>query len=247
MDSFSKSATFYDQYDHVQSESARELMKWVSGKTFSHVRELGCGTGKHTVSLLHASQATHLLAIDRSADMIEYAKLHHSHPKISYRCQSFESTDLSLEEQLIFSNASLQWSCNLERVLTRLCAQKQSSCWFLASLFGPETFKELAVSLRSVLGAPVNLPSASFYSDIQLYQVSKDLFSDLDFYQEKRIRVFPTVTDLFKSIKYTGTKGRGIAEKKIWTRHFLEKLDTAYRHRYGDIAVTYQVFYIRAR
>ncbi|HSE14656.1 MAG TPA: hypothetical protein VLB08_03605, partial [Candidatus Deferrimicrobium sp.] len=54
---------------------------------------------------------------------------------------------------------------------------------------------------------------------------------------------FPTLADLLRSIRYTGTGGGGARES--WSPGRLARVEEAYREREGGIRAMYQVFLCR--
>ncbi|QIL77292.1 class I SAM-dependent DNA methyltransferase [Hymenobacter sp. HDW8] len=96
--------TWADSYDNVQNKTrdleARAIRSMVLGGPFAEIIELGCGTGKNTEWL--ATQATHLTAIDFSAEMLRRAKEKLPHPHIS-----FQQADIMQPWQFAHSPASL--------------------------------------------------------------------------------------------------------------------------------------------
>ena len=54
---------------------------------------------------------------------------------------------------------------------------------------------------------------------------------------------FRDLAGLLKSVRYTGSGGRG--PRKGWSRGRLARVERAYRERFGGIRATYQVFLCR--
>jgi len=67
--------------------------------------ELGCGTGKNTAWL--ATQATHLTAVDFSADMLTQARAKNQHPNVS-----FHQADITLPWEFLTAPADVL-TCSL--------------------------------------------------------------------------------------------------------------------------------------
>jgi hypothetical protein len=57
------------------------------------------------------------------------------------------------------------------------------------------------------------------------------------------IHRFETLRDLLLSIKKTGVRGLGAQPPIRWTRGLLDRVESVYRDRYGEIVVTSQIIY----
>jgi hypothetical protein len=54
------------------------------------------------------------------------------------------------------------------------------------------------------------------------------------------------VHDLLRTIKYSGTRGRGSTLKKTWSPALLKKIEREYREAFGSVEATYQAFFCEA-
>ena len=112
------------------------------------------------------------------------------------------------------------------------------------SIFGPRTFCELNMVLKSVLKKGC-VDSAYFSNKKSLQVMLKDNFKSVKInevcYQEN----FESLKGLLEKIKYSGTRGNGLSKKVYFSRGLLARLEKAYRDRFGEIRATYQVFFCR--
>lgn len=96
--------TWADSYDDVRNQTrdleARAIRSLVPGGHFSEIIELGCGTGKNTEWL--AARATHLTAVDFSAEMLLKAQQKLQQPHVT-----FQQADITREWQFVRTPANL--------------------------------------------------------------------------------------------------------------------------------------------
>lgn len=107
----------WDAADYAKSSPAQklwahELIEKIGLIGHERVLDLGCGDGKVTAEIARAVPAGSVLGLDRSADMIRFAR--ESFPKNAYRNLSFEEGDaedlgFSNAFDVVFSNAALHW------------------------------------------------------------------------------------------------------------------------------------------
>ncbi len=115
------------------------------------------------------------------------------------------------------------------------------------SIFGPQTFCELAFVLKKHLRISSFLSSETFLPLPSWTKVTETYFKE-DLVKEERITVlYPTLLDFLKTIHATGAQGNGVSPKRLWTHRLIAHLDKEYRQIYGGISVTYQIFYIILR
>jgi hypothetical protein len=116
------------------------------------------------------------------------------------------------------------------------------------SFFGPETYAELDAALRATAlrrGAHdvARVAAAAFHSREEISDALSAAFPLWDVAERRYLQEFPTLADLLRSIRYTGTRGSGGRES--WSPGKLARVEEAYRERDGGIKATYQVFLCR--
>ena len=124
---------------------------------------------------------------------------------------------------------SFQWFQDLKKTIHLLKSYLKKDGCLAFSIFGPETFHELKHALKLFIKKDILLPSSSFFDGHKLKEIINSEFSKTHLDQQQISKVFPSVYDLFKSIKFTGTQSHPIAEKKFWTPSCIKKLDQCYR------------------
>ncbi|MCP4481671.1 MAG: methyltransferase domain-containing protein [bacterium] len=228
---FGQAAKTYQQYSFIQDLAADILLNYILIKNPKNILELGCGPGNFTKKLANKFSEAKVTAIDISKEMLEVAML--EVPKSDLNRFKFIQADAETfladpEEKfdLIISNATLQW----------LNMVKQKG-YFAVSMFGPKTFKELAEVL-----AEENIKiAAQYFKDLAAYQ---QIFAEgKETFIEKE---YPSLLDLLKYIKNTGTKHHQKSLiKGLWTKKKVEKLESKYLARFGKIKVTYHLIFAR--
>jgi len=136
---FQRFAKTYSQYSLIQARIAEVLANKISGN-FSHVVDLGCGSGgffnafkKPFVSYLAIDISPEMLEIHPTTNGVETMVGDFNDPKL------FEALK-KREFNLIVSSSALQWSQNLDWTLSQIASFKKP---IALSLFTSGTFKTL--------------------------------------------------------------------------------------------------------
>ncbi len=244
--SFSKSAPYYDRFADVQKKAALGLLSRLDLKKFEHILEIGCGTANFTLLLKERFQAARLTAVDISSKMVDIAQDKMKDTDARFIVADAENIDLDEKFDLITSNACFQWFEDLDRALDRYKDMLQKEGLLSFSIFGPLTYHELSVSLKSLFdGASV---SAEYFIDRKSLEKMlsahlRDVRVDEVVYEEG----FPSLSDLLKKIKYTGTNGAGLQGSVFLGPKKLKEVETVYLDRFKRIKATYQVFFCRGQ
>src|SRR5438105_3071851 len=129
------------------------------------VLDLGCGTGRLTEFLLRRLPHGEVIAVDRSANMLQAAR-DHLEPefggRVSYRQASLDELDLHQVADLAFSNAALHWVTDHARLLRAIFAALRPGGWFVAQCgAGPNIAR-----IREGAGRLMALPAyRSYFED----------------------------------------------------------------------------------
>jgi len=91
--------------------------------------------------------------------------------------------------------------------------------------------------------APDFVAATAFHSREDLSVALSGAFPRWDIVERRYHQEFPSLADLLRSIRYTGTRGGGGRES--WSPGKLARVEEAYRGREGGIKATYQVFLCR--
>jgi len=248
---FSAGAARYDAHAHAQRLSAVDLLAY-TGASLGPARpmkilEPGCGTGLYTRMLLDAFRGASVFGVDISEAMVRVAKRGIDDPRARFAVADAEEIATGSYD-LVTSNAVFQWFLSLPRTLARMASLLPRGGVLTFSFFGPETYAELDAALRASAlrrGAHdgARVAAAAFHSREEISDALSAAFPRWDVAERRYHQEFPTLADLLRSIRYTGTRGGGARES--WSPGKLARVEEAYRERDGEIKATYQVFLCR--
>ncbi len=230
---FDRSARTYDKCSFLQKELAR-LLANLMPLGVSSILELGCGTGHLTEQIMLRCSKVEYIAVDYSEQMIQMAK-----QKIPENVD-FVLADIDSQDfwdkigkfDLIISNAALQWSKDIVKLIPNLYFHLNKQGWLIFSIFGPNTFKELSVVFD------MQLPAQGFVELDNLKLICQSYFDVVKFEVKLIRKEYNSLLDLLRMIKNTGTRGtRGF----FLTPARLCKYEKNYRCVFGKIQVTYEV------
>jgi len=226
------------------------------------ILEPGCGTGLYTRMLLETFRGASVFGVDVSEAMVRVAKRGIGDPRARFSVADAEEIATGSYD-LVTSNAVFQWFLSLRRTLARMASLLQGGGLLTFSFFGPETYAELGNALRAAVdghgrpGAAAGrdapghaaaadrdrVAAAAFHSREEISDALSAVFPRWDIVERRYRQEFPTLAELLRSIRYTGTGGGGTRES--WSPGKLARVEEAYREREGGIVTTYQVFLCR--
>lgn len=191
---FSKNASQYSQYAHVQKIMANTLWRQVKPylKPGMKVLEIGCGTGYLTELMIQSSYSIAVTAVDIAPGMIEVSKQKFaSTESIQWICGDIEEMALSNTYDLIVSNATFQWFNTPEKTVNRLSTFLNDEGILGFSTFGPDTFIELHQAFKRaemLTGIENQQPPGQSFFSLESY---KDFCqkSEIQVYGEERIEM----------------------------------------------------------
>ena len=101
----------YANNSGAQAAWATELMEKLPLAGNERVRDLGCGDGKITALLAERVPDGSVLGVDRSGEMIEFARTNHAGDRgnIAFEVRDAAALNLPREFDRVFSNATLHW------------------------------------------------------------------------------------------------------------------------------------------
>jgi len=233
---FSKNAKTYDAYANLQKISAHMLLDNLPSHPISSILDLGCGTGLYTEKLCEIFKKAHITAIDFAPSMIEYAK-QKTHLNVHWILSDIETYERQNQYDLITSNACFHWLSDLSPILKKYKATLSKRGTLLFSYFGPQTFYEWQKILSTTISA------ARFQTLADIQSAMKPLFPKTYFKEILVQKCYPSLLDLLKAIKYTGTKGAHL--NMTWSPTLIRRLEASYIAMWGEIRATYQIFCIR--
>ena len=258
---FSAGAARYEANAHAQRLSAVDLLATTRaslerapdrgrapkrGRAFK-ILEPGCGTGLYTRMLLDAFPGASVFGVDISEAMVRVAQRGIDDPRVRFAVADAEEIATGSYD-LVTSNAAFQWFLSLPRTLTRMASFLPAGGLLTFTFFGPETYAELDAALRASESRRGShdgprVAAAAFHSREEVSGALSAAFPRWDVAERRYHQEFPTLADLLRSIRYTGTGGSGARES--WSPGKLARVEEAYREREGGIRATYQVFLCR--
>lgn len=239
---FSRYAFLYDRYAYVQKISAEMLEKMLP-ENINNILEIGCGTGLYTLMLANKYNPIKIDAVDIAEDMIAVAKERIS--GVNFIVADAESIVLKERFDLITSNATMQWFENFSESLVKFKNALEKNGVILFSIFGPETFSELNHSIGKLKGENFFISSKRFPDKNFIEKEISENFSEYSI-KEQRIKIsYKSIFDLLKTIKYTGTRGKGF--NFLVTNSFLNRLQEIYLKNFREIIATHQIFIVEAK
>jgi malonyl-CoA O-methyltransferase len=263
---FSAGAARYEAHAHAQRLSAADLLAYTGDslalsprtnggliepapgrRRVIKILEPGCGTGLYTRMLLDAFRGASVFGVDISEAMVRVAKRGIDDPRARFAVVDAEEIATGSYD-LVTSNAAFQWFLSLPRTLARMASLLPGGGLLTFSFFGPETYAELDAALRASAlrwGAHdgARVAAAAFHSREAISDALSAAFPRWDVAERRYHQEFPTLADLLRSIRYTGTRGGGARDS--WSPGKLARVEEAYRERDGGIKATYQVFLCR--
>ena len=237
-------AATYDHCAIVQREAAHKLLCFLPSASPACILEPGCGTGLYTGLLLEAFPGATLLGIDLSSSALTVARGKYA-PRASFLLADAERFVHGTYD-LITANAVFQWFADIAGSLTRMRGMLTPGGTLAFSYFGPETYRELDATLREVFGASARVTCRKFADHDVLADALRTEFPRWTMEEMLLQQTFPSLQELLRNIRHTGTRGRD-GSSCPWTPRRLLQVEDAYRRRFGSISVSYQLFFCRGQ
>ena len=238
---FSRHAGRYDRFSRIQNQVGAALLALVQDCKANCILDIGCGTGTFTLALAQHFDDARLTALDLCPTMIRTARDKLGDVRIRWICADAEAVEMDQRFDLIVSNACFQWFDDLPKAVQRYRCLLIPGGTLAFSAFGPSTFWELNQVLRTAWGESATVHSGIF-NDIGVYKaVLHNGWGNVSIQETIHCLTYNSLWDLLRAIKYTGTKGYGLAPRSL-TRRDIKALEQDYRACFGQIQVSYQVF-----
>lgn len=260
---FSKNASNYNQFAHVQKEMKDILIKFMlqNNKDDIEIRnilEIGCGTGYLTHSLAELFPSAHITAVDIAPGMIAEIKSKFTNNSVDFICADIEEIELNNTYDIIISNAAFQWFNHMPVTIKKLYTALNPNGMLCFSTFGEYTFHELSECFnraRQALSIKECIYSGQpFYSLNDLTTLCENAIGtmandDQTLVESKEIfeyEYFNNCKDFFYSIKKTGANSSNKGNRST-SPTFLKKVIDLYNENFREnnkVKATYHcVFY----
>jgi malonyl-CoA O-methyltransferase len=245
---FSRAADRYDEVAVLQREIGNRMLERLQLVRIKPeiVLDLGAGTGVATAELARRYPRSRVLALDFALPMLFQARARgRRFRKPQGLCADLEQLPLADRTvDLIYSNAAIQWSNDLERTFGEMLRVLKPGGLLMFTTFGPDTLKELRESWSEADG----------YSHVSLFTDMHDVgdalvkarFAEPVMDVDRITMTYETVGCLMRDLKILGahnvTRGR---HRGLTGKGRLQAMSRAYeRHRVdGLLPASYEVVY----
>jgi malonyl-CoA O-methyltransferase len=249
---FDRAAGDYDRVAVLQREVGNRLLERLDYIRLrpNTITDIGAGTGYLSKHLAQRYKQASVIALDIAPNMLRRARRHAGILARLLRCQSFVCADaerLPLADQstdMIFSNLTLQWCGDLDRVFAEFRRVLRPGGMALFSTFGPDTLKELRDSWSAADGA---VHVSAF---IDMHDIGDALlrsgFVDPVMDAERFTLTYPDVYMLMRELKLLGAHNAARGRNHSLTgKGRLRAMTAAYElHRdNGTLPASYEVVY----
>ncbi|MBB1125081.1 malonyl-ACP O-methyltransferase BioC [Thiospirillum jenense] len=255
---FDRAAPHYDQYAILQQELNCRLLERLDLLRIQPQRilDLGCGTGTALPDLCRRYPTAEVIALDFAPAMLTCARQQlltnqsvaptTAPSPVQFLCADVDALPLAPRSvDLIFSNATLQWSNALEATLATLAQVLRPGGAFLFNTFGVDTLHEL----RSAWAAVDSHPHVSEFFD--LHDIGDALlrvgFAEPVMDAERIVMTYANLRDLMRDLKGIGAhnplhqRARGLTSRARFAA--LERAYQPWRHPDGRWPATWEVTY----
>lgn len=113
-------AKHYAQFLNERTRPASDLLARIAHRQARFITDLGCGPANSTELLYKNWSDAHIIGVDSSPDMIKTAQA--KLPQVQFIQADFHQWQADTPQEVIFANASLQWSPNQGELLVKLVA-----------------------------------------------------------------------------------------------------------------------------
>lgn len=210
VDEFSRFAHKYKEYNSVQSQVASYLSSRIEKKHYTQILDLGCGDGELYKSLDEAISFEKFIALDYAKEML---LLHPTHPKIEKVYGDFSTInalDIDYTQSLILSSSALQWSKDIEQILSSISHKSQN---IYLSIFTSNTFKTLHQTAS--LSSPI-------YDKDSLKEMISKTIKNVSFETKTYTLTFDSTKEMLRYIKRSGVSG---GEKRLSIKEIKQLID----------------------
>lgn len=236
----------YDEHAHVQRAAAADLLAFTGPGSPRRIVEPGCGTGIYSRMLADAFPEAQILAVDVAPGRVAEARRNVASPAV--RFETADAEEMAPRPcDLVTSNAAFQWFRRLPETIARFARMLEGDGALSFTHFAPGTFAELERALRDVLGDGVRVAASGFVGPDALRAALSAAFPRTRIEETTYARAFPSLPELLRSIKHTGTRGTPHLPPVGWSRGTLLRIEEAYRERFGAIRASYRVLFCMGR
>ena len=161
-------AGLYDDKHSFVWKMAAGLLELLESKAGERILDLGCGTGHLTEQI--AASGAEVVGVDRSSDMIRQAK--EEHPALQFEVMDAREIAFAELFDAVFSNATLHWIKEPEKVIARIAAVLRPRGRFVAEFGGKGNVGALMTAVEQAwrkVGISGPTPDPWYYPSIAEY------------------------------------------------------------------------------
>ena len=161
-------AGLYDDKHSFVWKLAAAVLELLDARSGEHILDLGCGTGHLTARI--AETGAHVVGIDRSPGMIRQAK--EKYPSLRFELMDAREIQLDGNFDAVFSNATLHWIKEPERVIAGIKKLLRPGGRFVAEFGGKGNTGELLIAVQHAwqkLGIADPAPHPWYYPSLAEY------------------------------------------------------------------------------
>jgi trans-aconitate methyltransferase len=161
-------AGLYDDKHSFVWKMAAGLLELLESKAGERILDLGCGTGHLTEQI--AASGAEVVGVDRSSDMIRQAK--EEYPALQFEVMDAREIAFAELFDAVFSNATLHWIKEPEKVIARIAAVLRPRGRFVAEFGGKGNVGALMTAVEQAwrkVGISGPTPDPWYYPSIAEY------------------------------------------------------------------------------
>ncbi|MEN0104459.1 MAG: trans-aconitate 2-methyltransferase [Curtobacterium sp.] len=127
----------YAAFSDERSRPFHDLVARIGREAPRRVVDLGCGPGTLTATLAERWPAARVVGMDSSAEMLaDAASIASAHPNLSFEQRAIEEWSPTAEDDVVVTNAALQWVPSHVSLLPGWLAAMPSGSWFAMQVPG---------------------------------------------------------------------------------------------------------------
>ncbi len=143
----------YKRASKQQKAWGKKLISELELRGNEKILDLGCGDGTLTAQLAELVPDGSVLGIDASESMIETARKDHAGANLRFELQDIDAIDCESEFDLVFSNATLHWITDHEKLLANVFRSLRNRGAVRFQFAGDGNCSNLIKVLREVMSA----------------------------------------------------------------------------------------------
>ncbi|MFJ3380022.1 trans-aconitate 2-methyltransferase [Curtobacterium sp. NPDC090217] len=127
----------YAAFSDERSRPFHDLVARIGREAPRRVVDLGCGPGALTATLAERWPSARVVGMDSSAEMLaDGASIASAHPNLSFEQRAIEEWSPTAEDDVVVTNAALQWVPSHVSLLPGWLAAMPSGSWFAMQVPG---------------------------------------------------------------------------------------------------------------